>query len=68
VRLCQKIVIQKINITRQGPGEPSGSLPDSVICIVHYLDFKGSSSRNKDLVPVHFKRPSYYPAASTPKK
>lgn len=52
----KKVIIQKINIIKQGTGgtkwEPSKGL---VIFIVHYLVFKGSSRGNKDLVPVHLR-------------
>ena len=55
----KRAVIQRINITRQGPGGIKW-LPaaEAVICNVHYIDYKGPSKENKDLVPVHFKRPS----------
>jgi len=55
----KQAVIQRINITRQGLGGIKW-LPtaEAVICNVHYIDYKGPSKENKDLVPVHCKRPN----------
>ena len=55
----KKAVIQTINVTRQGQGGTKW-LPntETVICNVHYIDHKGPSRANKDLVPVNFKRPN----------
>ena len=39
---------------------------DIVICNLNYKDFKGPSKESKDLIPVHFKRPSSYNPAVTP--
>ena len=57
-------MVKKINITRQGPGRTTYT--DAVICNLHYKDFKGPSKENKDLIPVHFKRPSSSNPAVTP--
>ena len=55
----KRAVITKVNLTRQGPGgrrwQPG---KDAVICNVHYKDHQGPSCDNRNLVPVHFKRPS----------
>ena len=61
----KRAVVLKINLTRQGPKgtkwQPTG---ESVICNVHYADFKGPTKDNKDVVPINFKRPSNYPSVS----
>ena len=65
----KRAVIQKINVTRQGPsGSKWKPSKDAVICNIHYLDFKGPSKENKDSVPVYFKRPNSYTALPPPKK
>lgn len=65
----KQAVIQKINVTRQSlSGSKWQPSKDTVICNICYLDFKGPSRRNKDSVPVYFKRPNSYPALPPPKK
>ena len=67
-KAVRRAVVTKINFTRKGPGgrkwQPS---KDAVICNVHYLDCKGPSKENANVIPVHFKRPSH-PTLSTPKR
>ena len=59
-------VIEKINHTRQGlqraKWQPS---KEAVICNVHYADFKGPTRVNPDVLPIYFKRPTSYPAATS---
>ena len=68
--LVKRAVIEKINHTRQGSQrtkwKPS---QQAFICNVHYPDFKGPSRVNPDILPIHFKRPTSYPATTiVPKK
>ena len=37
-------------------------------CCVYYEDHQGPSCDNRNLVSVHFKRPSHHPTPPTPKK
>ena len=65
----RRSVIEKINHTRQGlqrtKWQPS---KEAVICNVHYADFKGPTRVNPDVLPIYFKRPSSYPAATSAPK
>ena len=55
----KRAVTQRINITRQGPEQSRWKASTgAVICNVHYVDFVGPSRKNKNLVPVHFKKPN----------
>ena len=66
----KQAVVQKINLTRQGPrGTKWQPTKGSVICNVHYPDFKGPTKDNKDVFPINFKRPGHYPSsAPAPKR
>jgi len=56
----QRAVIQKINLTRQGPrGTKWKPTKETVICNVHYAGFKGPTKDNKDDIPINFKRPAH---------
>ena len=62
-------MITKVNLTRQGPGDRRWQPgKDAVICNVHYDDHQGPSRDNRNLVPVHFKRPRHHPTPPAPKK
>ena len=55
----ERAVTQRVNITRQGPEQSRWKAsPGAVICNVHYKDFIGCSRNNRNLVPVHFKKPN----------
>ena len=66
----KQAVLQKINLTRQGPGGNKWRpTKDSVICNVHYENFKGPTRDSMDVVPIYFKRPRHYPSTiSVPKR
>ena len=58
----KRAVVTKINFTRQGPkGKRRQPSKEAVICNVHYLDYKGPSKANRQLIPVYFKRPGSRP-------
>jgi len=63
-------MIQKINLTRQGPrGTKWKPTKETVICNVHYAGFKGPTKDNKDVIPINFKRPAHYSSiAPAPKR
>jgi len=55
----KRAVTQRINITRQGPEQSRWKASTgAVISNVHYVDLEGPSRKNKNLVPVHFKKPN----------
>ena len=57
--LTKRAVTQRVNITRQGPQQSRWKAsPGAIICNVHYKDFVGPSRSNRNLVPVHFKKPN----------
>ena len=52
------VVIKKVNITRQGPSRTKWQPPkEAVICNMHYLNFKGPSKADNDVIPIYLKRP-----------
>ena len=65
----KRAVIIKVNLTRQGPGgrrwQPG---KDAVICNIYYEDHQEPSRDNRNLVPVHFKRPSHHPTPPTQRR
>ena len=65
----KRAVIQRINTTKQGPEQSRWKAsPGAVICNVHYMDFVGPSRGNRNLVPVHFKKPNTPAAPPESKK
>ena len=64
-----RAVVTKINFTRQGPkGKRWQPSKEAVICNVHYLDYKGPSKANRQLIPVYFKRPGSRPTPPSTKQ
>jgi len=52
-----KQAITRTNITRQGPEQSRWKVSTgAVYCNIHYMDFMGPNKKNKNLVPVHFKK------------
>jgi len=59
----KQAVVNKINVTRQGPGGNNWQpTKESVIRKVHYPGFKGPTKDNTDILPINFKRPRHYPS------
>jgi len=57
----KRTVIQRINITRQGPEQTRWKAsPSAVICNMHYENFVGPS---KTRIPVYFKKSNAPPAS-----
>ena len=57
----KRAVVHKINLTRKDPkGRKWKPSKDAVICNVHYADYKGPSSENRELIPTNFKRPHHF--------
>jgi len=62
----QRALVAKIYLMRQGPGGRKwnpNKLKDTVICNIHYVDCKGPTREDRELLPINFKRPSHF---STP--
>ena len=47
----KRAVIKKVNITRQGPKKWK-STKKTVICNMHYLNFKGPSRPDNNVIPI----------------
>ena len=64
----KRAVIEKVNITRQGPQKWKPT-KKTVICNMNYLNFKGPSRPDNNVIPISFKRPRSNPATNyVPKK
>ena len=58
-------MIEKVNITKQGPNRTNWQpTKETVICNMHYLNFKEASRLDNDVIPIYFKRPRSNPATN----